>query len=90
MILSYSKEGLPIELDVSTAEIIYKENRVLFSLIKHAVDSGCDTCDITANLKFQAINGFVTFGCLELTNNQFNQLYRETWKLLKMYNKLGN
>jgi hypothetical protein len=90
MILDYSKEGLPIEFDESTAELVYKENRVPFSSFKAAVESGFDRYPLTENLDYEVSGGFVTFGCLEITKNQFNQFYKKVWKLSKMYNKVGN
>lgn len=86
MILDYSKEGLPIEFDESSAELIYKENRVKFSLIKSALESGCDRYQLTENLDYEATEGFVTFGCLTLTKEKFNTLFKKVWKLLKTYN----
>jgi hypothetical protein len=90
MILDYSQEGLPIEFDETSAELIYKENRVSFYLIKSAMESGCNRFPLTENLDYETSGGFVTFGCLTLTKNQFNQLFTQVWKLLKTYNKVGN
>ena len=86
MILDYSQEGLPIIYDENSAELIYKEIRIPFSLIKSAVDSKCDRYPLTDKLDYEAVGGFVTFGCLELTKTKFNQLFKTVWKLSKMYN----
>ena len=90
MILDYSQEGLPIEYDEETTELIYKDNRVPFALIKLAVESGYNTYPLTDNLEYETSGGFVTFGCLELTKNQFNNYYKQVWKLSKMYKQVGN
>jgi hypothetical protein len=93
MILDYSQEGLPIEYDESSAELIYKENRVPFSLIKSAVESGCNVFPLTEKLEYEVSGGFVTFGCLEITKEQFNKYYKQVWKLSKqsrMCKTVGN
>jgi len=90
MILDYSQEGLPIIYDEDTTELIYKDNRVPFSLIKSAVESKCNIYPLTEKLDFETSGGFVTFGCLEITKEKFNQYYKQVWKLSKMYNKVGN
>jgi hypothetical protein len=90
MVLDYSKEGLPIEYDEETSELIYKDNRVPFSLIKLAVESNCNRYPLTENLDFEMSGGFVTFGCLEITKEKFNQYYKQVWKLSKMCKQVGN
>lgn len=90
MILDYSSEGLPIEIDEASAEVIYKDNRVPLSLIKSALESGCNRYQLTENLEYETKGGYVTFGCLELTKEKFNQLFKTAWKQLKTYNKVGN
>jgi hypothetical protein len=90
MILDYSQEGLPIIYDEDSAELIYKDNRVPFSLIKSAVESNCNTYPLTENLDYETSGGFVTFGCLEITKVKFNQLYKQVWKLSKMCKQAGN
>lgn len=90
MILDYSQEGLPMEYDEVTDELIYKDTKISFQLLKKAVDSGLNSYPLTKNLDYITTSGFVTFGCLELTKIKFNQLYKQVWKLSKMYNKAGN
>ena len=90
MILDYSKEGLPIELDESTGEIKYKETKVSFSIIKNAIESGVDRVQLTHNLDLTINNGWVTFGCLTLTETKVKQLIKLSWKQLNQYNKVGN
>ena len=90
MTLDYSQEGLPMEYDEVADELIYKDNRVPFQLLKEAVESGLSSYPLTKNLDYTTTSGFVTLGCLELTKIKFNQLYKQVWKLSKMYNKAGN
>jgi hypothetical protein len=90
MILDYCQKGLPIELEEASSVLIYKDNRIPFSLIKAAVESNCNKVQLTENLSYEVSGGFVTFGCLELSKTKFNQLYTQVWKLLKMYNKVGS
>ncbi len=89
MLLDYSKEGLPIEYDEASSELVYKDNRVPFSLIQKAKESGYNRYSLTDNLEYEVSGGFVTFGCLELTKEKFNQLFTHVWKLSRMYNKVG-
>lgn len=90
MILDYCRKGLPIEYDEASSELVYKDNRVPFSLIQKAKESGCDRYPLTDDLEYEIKGGFITFGCLELTKEKFNQLFTHVWKLSKMYNKVGN
>lgn len=89
MILHWSDEGFPIELDEETAMIKYKDTVVSFYLIKESFESGIDRAQLTDNLDLTIKNNFVTFGCLTLSENQVKQLINLSWKLLKTYNKLG-
>jgi hypothetical protein len=90
MVLDYCTSGLPIEYDEETSDLIYKDNRVPFSLIKLAVESGFDKYPLTDNLEFERSGGYIVLGCLEITKDKFNQYYKQVWKLSKMYNKVGN
>lgn len=89
-ILEYSEEGLPIKFDEETDCFIYKDSIVPFKKVKTAVDSGYSSHYITDNLDYTLSPGYVTFGCLELTKEKFNQIFKQAWKLSKMYNKVGN
>jgi hypothetical protein len=93
MILAYSDEGLPIELDESTSEIIYKDTKVSFYVIKDAVESGIDRTQLSEKLDLTITDGFVTIGCLTLTKTLTNKLIKLSWKQLqqsKQFNKVGN
>ena len=90
MIIDYSQEGLPIEFDEASAEIVYKDNRVSLYLIKSALESGMDRYQLTDTLEYTNIGGFVTFGCLTLSLVNTNILFKTVWKRLKTYNKVGN
>jgi len=89
MILDYSSEGLPIEFDEVTSEIIYKGTKVPFFIIKEAVESGLDRVQLTENLDLTIKNNFVTFGCLTLSETKVKQLIKLLWKQLNQCNKVG-
>jgi len=84
--LEISQEGHPIELDESTGEIVYKDTRVPFQVIKEAFESGMDKTQLTEKLEIVITDGWVTFGCLTLTKTKVNQLIKLSWKQLKTYN----
>ena len=90
MIIGYSQEGLPIYFDEDSAEIIYKDNRVSLFLIKSALESGKDRVQLTENLEYTVSGGFINFGCLTLSKENTNILFKTVWKQLKTSNKLGN
>jgi hypothetical protein len=90
MILAHSAEGLPIELDEATSEVIYKDTRVSFYVIKDAFESGMDRVQLTEKLDLTIKNNFVTFGCLTLTENQVKHLIKLSWKQLKTCKQAGN
>jgi hypothetical protein len=90
MILDYDSKGLPIIFDEETADIVYKDTRVSFFKIKSALESGLDEVKITETLTYSKRDGFTTFGCLTLTNQQVTNLNLKVWKLLKQFNKVGN
>jgi len=90
MIIGYSLEGLPIEFDEASAEIVYKDNRVSFFLVQSAIESGLDEVQLTENLTYTVSGGFVNFGCLTLTKEKTNILFKQLWKQLKQYNKVGS
>ena len=89
MILTYSDEGLPIELDENNSLIMYKDTSVSFYIIKKAFESDLDRVQLTNTLELTKKNGFVTLGCLTLTENKVKQLIKLVWKQLKSYNKVG-
>lgn len=90
MIIAYCENGLPIELFEDTDEIVYKDNKVPFTAIKSAMESGLDKVELTHNLTFIKTGGFVSFGCLTLSETKVKQLIKTVWKQLKEYNKVGN
>lgn len=73
-VLDFCKKGLPIVLDISTEEIVYKDNRVLVSDAIAAYDSGCDRVKLSDTLMFHKLLGVVEFGCLSMSEEKFNQL----------------
>jgi hypothetical protein len=89
-VLGYSQEGLPMYLDEDSAEVIYKGNKVPLSLIKSALESGFDRYQLTENITYEDKGGFISLACLELTKENFNQLFKKAWKLSKTYNTVGN
>lgn len=90
MILAHSKEGLPIELDEVTSEIIYKDTKVSFYVIKEAFESGMDRVQLTDKLELTIKNNFVTFGCLTLEENNVKHLIKLVWKQLKQFRQVGS
>jgi len=90
MILTYSVEGLPIELDVASREVKYKDTVVSYDLIKEAFESGRDRVQLTENLDLTINNNFVTFGCLTLTVKQVKQLISISWKQLNQCKQHGS
>lgn len=90
MIVGYSQEGLPIIFDEASAEIIYKDNRVSLYLIKSALESGLDNYQLTEKLDYSVSGGFVNFGCLTLSREKTNILFKTVWKQLKTYSKAGS
>jgi hypothetical protein len=69
-ILDYCKDGKPIIYDEMTGDVIYKEHRVSFSLLKKAYDSNVDRVKLTEKLSMSRSDYFISFGCLQLTNQQ--------------------
>ena len=90
MIVDYSQEGLPIEFDENSAEIIYKDNRVSLYLIKSALESGMDRVQLTEDLEYTESGGFINFGCLTLSKEKTQILFRKLWKQLKTFKATGN
>lgn len=90
MIVGYSQEGLPINFDEASAEIIYKDTRVSIYLIKSALESGLDKYQLTDNLDYSVNGGFVNFGCLTLPRDKTNTLFKTVWKRLKTFKAIGN
>ncbi len=82
-IIDYCNHGLPIQLDDNTQEIIYKDNKVLFSLIKKCYESGRDKVQLTEDLIYRKYDGLIEFGCLILTEEKVKQLIKIVWKQLK-------
>jgi hypothetical protein len=72
--IDFCKNGLPIMLDISTEEIVYKDNRVLVSDAIAAYNSGNDRVKLTETLMFHKLPGIVEFGCLSMSEEKFNQL----------------
>lgn len=87
MLLDYSKEGLPIELDLTTKEVIYKKHKVLFDDIKLAYESGRDKVQLTETLSFFRSHNLIEFGCLTLTETEFKKLLLKAQKQVKSLNK---
>jgi len=87
MILDYCKNGLPIELDLITKEVIYKKHRVLLKHIKMAFESDRDKVELTDTLSFFKSHGLVEFGCLTLTETEFKKLLIKAQKEIKSLNK---
>jgi len=90
MIVGTSQEGLPIIFDEASAEIIYKKNRVSIYKIKEALESGQDRFMLAEDLEYTISEGFVNFGCLTLSREKTNYLFKTVWKQLKMSNKVGS
>jgi hypothetical protein len=90
MLVGYSQEGLPIEYDADSVEVIYKDNRVSLFKIKSALESGCDEYQLTKNLTYSKGMGFTNFGCLTLSNVETQNLFNKLWKLSRMYSTTGN
>jgi len=90
MIVGYSQEGLPIEFDENSAEIIYKDNRVSLYLIKSALESGMDRVQLTEDLEYTESGGFINFGCLTLSKEKTQILFKTVWKQLKTFKAIGN
>ena len=90
MIVDYSQEGLPIEFDETSAEVIYKDNRVSLFMIKSALESGLDTYQLTDKLEYSVSGGFINFGCLTLSQEKTQILFRKLWKQLKTFKATGN
>lgn len=82
-VIDYCKKGLPIELDDNTGEIIYKDNKVLFSVIKKCYESGRNKVQLTKDLVYRKYDGTIEFGCLTLTEEKVKQLIKTVWKQLK-------
>lgn len=74
--IDFCKNGLPINLDLATEEIIYKDNRVLVSDCISAYNSGRDKVKLSETLSFHRFTGVVEFGCLSMSEEKFNQLKR--------------
>jgi hypothetical protein len=68
------KEGHDCELDLDSKEIVYKDNRVLVSDLVEAYDSGFDRVKLSPTLMFIRLQGFVEFGCLSMSEEQFIKL----------------
>lgn len=83
MILDYCNKGLPIVLDISTQEIVYKDNRVLFDNIKRASESGLDRIQLSKDLTYTRSFGFVEFGCLSLSEEKVKHLIKKVCNRLK-------
>ena len=90
MLVGYSQEGLPINFDEASAEIIYKDTRVSIFKIKSALDSGLDTYKLADNLEYSISGGFTNFGCLTLSTEKTNLLFKSLWKQLRTYSKVGS
>lgn len=82
-VIDYCSKGLPIQLDDDTQEIIYKDNKVLFSHIKQCYESGKTKIQLTENLIYRKYDGLIEFGCLIITEEKVNQLIKKVWKQLK-------
>jgi hypothetical protein len=74
MELFVCKDGHICELDLISEEIIYKDNRVPVSDLIKAYDSGFDRVKLTPKLMFIKLQGFVEFGCLSMSEEQFIKL----------------
>jgi hypothetical protein len=83
MIIEYCDNGLPILLDESSKEIIYKENRVPFSVIKEAFESGYDRIQLTKDVMFKRTFDMVEFGCLIMSKDKTKILIRKVCNKLK-------
>lgn len=81
-VIDYCSKGLPIELDDDTQEIIYKDNKVLFSHIKQCYESGRTKIQLTENLIYRKYDGLIEFGCLIITEEKVKQLIKKVWKQL--------
>lgn len=75
-VLDYCKNNIPIIYDDATREVVYKEHRVSFSLLKRAYDSNMDRVRVTEKLSMTKGDCFVNFGCLQLTNQQCKSLIK--------------
>lgn len=82
-VIDYCSKGLPIQLDDDTQEIIYKDNKVLFSHIKQCYESGRTKIQLTENLIYRKYDGLIEFGCLIITEEKVKQLIKIVWKQLK-------
>jgi hypothetical protein len=87
--LAYCEKGLPILYDEESLDVVYKGFKVPFLEIKDVFESGIDRTIIN-KIEYNRKNGFVTYDCLTLQEKQVKQLIQKTWKLSKMYNKVGN
>lgn len=76
MILDFCKDGLPIVYDSKTNEIVYKDNRVNFSHLKMAYESGRDRVKLTDKLYMKISFDGISFGCLRLSNQQCKSIIR--------------
>ena len=76
-------KGLPIFLDINTQEIVYKDNRVLFRVIKMVYESGRDKVQLSKDIIYRKSCGLVEFGCLTLTEEKVQQLIKKVCKQLK-------
>jgi len=77
MVLDYCKNGLPIVYDKPTNRVIYKDNKVDFSLLKRAYDSQMDRVELGNNLRMRKCDYFINFGCLRLTHEQCQSIIKK-------------
>lgn len=80
MILDYCKNGLPIQYDSGTNEIIYKTHRVLFNNLKLAYESNRDRINLGNELTMFRRSYMVSFGCLELSHHQCKSIIDKVCK----------
>jgi hypothetical protein len=77
IVLDFSKEGLPIYYDETTKEIVFKNNRVLYSHVKEAYKSSYDRVDLGKDLKMIRTDFGISFGCLELSHQQCKTIIKK-------------
>ena len=86
-----SYNGFPIIYDEENHEMVYKENRIKYEIIKNAYESPMDRIRISDDIIMIKSEFFVTMGCLKLTNQKIESFIQKikTWTKLQKQNVSG-
>ena len=78
-----SYNGFPIIYDEESHELVYKDHKIKYAVIKEAYESPMDRVRISDEIIMIKSEYFVTMGCLKLTTQKIEEFIKKVklWKI---------